>query len=98
MTTRRAFLAGALATALGASPAARAQQAGRVRRIGFFGPPPGTGGQLVQSFQQGLRDLGYIEGQSITIDYRWTDLDARQLEVLAHELVRLKVEVLVASV
>ena len=67
-------------------------------RIGFFGPPPGTGGQLVQSFQQGLRDLGYIEGQNVTIEYRWTDVDPRQLEVLAAELVRLRVDVLVASV
>jgi putative ABC transport system substrate-binding protein len=95
---RRAFLAGTLAAALGAPPAAKAQPAGKVPRIGFFGPPPGTGGQLVQSFQQGLRELGYIEGQNITIEYRWTDVDPRQLDVLAGELVRLRVDVLVASV
>lgn len=95
---RRAFLAGTLAAALGAPPAAKAQQAGKVPRIGFFGPPPGTGGHLVQSFQQGLRELGYIEGQNITIEYRWTDVDPRQLDVLAGELVRLRVDVLVASV
>ena len=96
--SRRAFLAGTLAAALGAPPAAKAQQAGKVPRIGFLGPPPGTGGQLVQSFQQGLRDLGYIEGQNITIEYRWTDVEPRQLEVLAAELARLKVDILVASV
>jgi putative tryptophan/tyrosine transport system substrate-binding protein len=70
-----------------------------VPRIGFLGPPPGSSGaQLVQSFQQGLRELGYIEGRNITIEYRWTDVDPRQLDVLAAELVRLRIDVLVASV
>lgn len=95
--TRRAFLV-ALVAALSAPRAATAQ-AGRVPRIGFLGPPPGTpGAQLVQSFQQGLRELGYTEGRNITIEYRWTDVDPPQLDVLAAELVALKVDVLVASV
>jgi putative ABC transport system substrate-binding protein len=101
MITRRGFLVATLAAPLGAPPLAKAQQAGKVARIGFLGPPPGTGGQLVESFQQGLRDLGYIEGQNITVEYRWTDVlatDPRQLDVLAAELVRLKVDVLVASI
>jgi putative ABC transport system substrate-binding protein len=98
MMDRRAFL-GTLTGGLLAAPlAAEGQQMGKVPRIGFFGPPPGTGGQLVQSFQQGLRDLGYIEGHNITIEYRWTDVDSRHFEVLAAELVRLRVDVLVASV
>jgi putative ABC transport system substrate-binding protein len=79
--------------------AAKARQARKTAQIGFLGPPPGTtGGQLVQSFQQGLRELGYIEGQNITIEYRWTDVDPRQLDVLAAELVRMRVDILVASV
>jgi putative ABC transport system substrate-binding protein len=101
MITRRALLVATLAAPLGAPLLAKAQQASKVARIGFLGPPPGTGGQLVESFQQGLRDLGYIEGQNITVEYRWTDVlatDPRQLDVLAAELVRLKVEVLVASI
>jgi putative ABC transport system substrate-binding protein len=101
MITRRAFLAATLAPALGVPPVAKAQQAGKVARIGFLGPPPGTGGQLVESFQQGLRELGYIEGQNIKVEYRWTDVlsaDPRQLDVLAAELVRLRVDVLVASI
>jgi putative ABC transport system substrate-binding protein len=84
--------------ALGAARAVRGQPARDLPRIGFFGPPPGSGGQLVQSFQQGLRDLGYVEGESIAIEYRWTDVDPRELDGLAAEFVRLKVEVLVASV
>jgi putative ABC transport system substrate-binding protein len=65
---------GSLAAGLLAAPlAAEAQQQGNVRTIGFFGPPPSAGG-LVQAFQQGLRDLGYVEGQNIKIEYRYTDL------------------------
>jgi putative ABC transport system substrate-binding protein len=100
MMTRRTLLRGTLAATITASRATEAQQAGRVPRIGFLGPPPGAG-QLVQSFQQGLRDLGYIEGQNILIEYRWTDVlsaNPRQLDVLAAELVRLQIDVLVASV
>jgi putative ABC transport system substrate-binding protein len=97
--TRRAFLVGTLVASLSAPRAAKAQQAGKVPRIGFLGPPLGTtGAQLAQSFQQGLRELGYIEGRNITIEYRWTDVDPRQLDVLAAELVRLRVDILVASV
>ena len=96
---RRGFLAGTLIATLGAPRAATAQHARTLPRIGFLGPPPGTpGAQLVQSFQQGLRELGYIEGQNITIEYRWTDVDARQLDVLAADLVRMRVDILVASV
>ncbi|HKZ04129.1 MAG TPA: ABC transporter substrate binding protein [Methylomirabilota bacterium] len=97
MLTRRAFLAGMLSPALAPPLVASAQESGKVPRIGFFGPR----GELVQSFQQGLRDLGYTEGHNITIEYRWTDVisdDPRQLDVLAADLVRLRVDVLVASV
>jgi putative ABC transport system substrate-binding protein len=100
VVTRRILLTGTLATAITASRATEAQQAGKVPRIGFLGPSPGAG-QLVQSFQQGLRDLGYIEGQNIMVEYRSTDViaaDPRQLDVLAAELVGLRVDVLVASV
>jgi len=48
-------------------------QTPRVRTIGFLGPPPSAGG-LVQAFQRGFRDLGYIEGQNIRIEYRYTDM------------------------
>jgi putative ABC transport system substrate-binding protein len=94
--TRRAFLASTL-VALGALPPANAQESGGESRIGFFGPR----GELLQSFQQGLRDLGYVERHNVTIEYRWTDViseDPRQLDALAAELVRLRVDVLVASV
>jgi len=88
--------------ALVAAPlAAEAQQTRNVRTIGFLGPPPSAGG-LVQGFQQGLRELGYIEGQNIRIEYRYTDvaLQGRTdlFPRLASELVQLKPDVLVVSV
>lgn len=66
-------------------------------RVGFFGPR----GELYQSFQRGLRELGYIDGHNVTIEHRWTDViseDPGHLEALAVELVRARVDVLVASV
>jgi putative ABC transport system substrate-binding protein len=98
---RRRFLLTSLAGAVAASLVAEAQPAGKVHTIGFLGPPPSAGG-LVQAFQQGLRDLGYVEGQNIRIEYRYTDvaLQGRTdlLPRLAAELVQLKPDVLVVSV
>ncbi len=86
---------------LAASLAVEAQPTRNVPTIGFFGPPPSAGG-LVQAFQQGLRDLGYVEGQNIRIEYRYTDVALQGhpelFPRLAAELVRLKPDVLVVSV
>ena len=75
--------------------AAEAQQAGKVNRIGFlrFGHVPPT---YIEGFRQGLRELGYIEGQDITIEYGLAQSTA-QLPDVAAELIRRKVDVLVAS-
>jgi putative tryptophan/tyrosine transport system substrate-binding protein len=71
------------------------------RTIGFFGPPPSAGG-LVQAFQQGLRDLGWVEGRNIRIEYRYTDVALQgptdMFAGLAAELIRLKPDVLVVSI
>jgi putative tryptophan/tyrosine transport system substrate-binding protein len=76
--------------------AAGAQQAGRVYRIGFLraGPPPAT---FIEALQQGLRELGYIEGQNVVIEYRFTEGGVDQLPQLAEELVRHPVDVILAS-
>jgi putative ABC transport system substrate-binding protein len=98
---RRAFLGGLAGGLLAAPLAARAQPTGNAHTIGFFGPPPSAGG-LLQAFQQGLRDLGYVEGQNIKIEYRYTDVALQGhpelLPRYATELVRLKPEVIVVSV
>ena len=74
---------------------AQAQQRGKVSRIGVLktGTPPDAN---VDAFRQGLRELGYVEGQDIILEYRWADRDER-LPDLAAELVRLRVDVIVAG-
>lgn len=74
--------------------AAKAQQAEKVPRIGMLGGSPGP---LVEAFKQGLRELGYVEGQNIAVEHRWTDAGLEKLPALAAELVRLKVDIIVAS-
>ena len=77
---------------------AEAQQAMRVYRIGWLsaGPPPPTPTVQMQAFQQGLRDLGYVEGQNLVIEYRYGEGKAERLREVAAELVQLLVDVIVA--
>ena len=92
-----AILAAAFTLGQFAAPiAASAQQAGRVPRVGFLSP--GTAASAPNAaFRHGLRELGYVEGQNLTVEYRWGDGDAARLPALAAELVRLRVDVLVAT-
>jgi putative ABC transport system substrate-binding protein len=71
------------------------QSSGKVPRIGFLAPRSNPVGR-VEAFRLGLRDLGYIEGQTIKIEYRGTE-DRSQLPGLATELVREKVDVIVTQ-
>jgi len=82
-------------TILGARLAVHAQQEGKSHRIGFLriGPPP-TG--WIDGLRQGLSDLGYVEGRNIAIEYGLAQ-SAAQLPDVAAELVRRRVDVLVAS-
>jgi putative tryptophan/tyrosine transport system substrate-binding protein len=76
--------------------AARAQQAGKLPTIGFLGATTRLGAsQWVAAFVQRLRELGWIEGRTIAIEYRWTDGHDERLAEIAAELVRLKVDVIV---
>jgi len=78
------------------SLAAQAQQAGKVARIGFLAQGPAPSGPTFEAFRQGLRELGYVEGQNIVIEYRWAEERLERLPDLAAELVSLKVDVIVA--
>jgi putative ABC transport system substrate-binding protein len=83
---------------LAAPLAPDAQQASKVSRIGYlyFGTAdPGT--PLLEAFRQGLRDLGWIEGQNIAIEVRYAEGKGDQLPELAAELVRRKVDLIFAS-
>jgi putative tryptophan/tyrosine transport system substrate-binding protein len=93
---RRAFLAGAAAL-LAAPLAAEAQPAGKVPRIGYLALNPAANPHLHEAFRQGLRDLGYVEGRNVVIEYREAEGKPERLPALAAELVALKVDVLVAQ-
>ena len=75
----------------------RAQQAKKISRLGYLAAPPSSAERpRIDALRQGLRDLGYVEGQNIAIDYRFADGKLERLPELAAELVRLKVDVLMA--
>ena len=99
MNRREAGLAVLLAPlALGAgAPAARAQDAGRVYRLGYLSQPSRESVEAVlQAFLRKLRELGWVEGRNLVIEYRWADGRAERLPALAAEMVRLKVDLIVA--
>jgi putative ABC transport system substrate-binding protein len=78
---------------------AHAQQPKKIPRIGYLAPTTRAGiAHNTEAFLQGLRELGYIEGQNIVIEYRWADGKFERLPELAAELVRLKLDVIVAAV
>ncbi len=82
-----------------ASPlAAEAQQAGRIFRVGFLGNSTAVlEANLVGPFRQGLRDLGYIEGSNVQIEYRWAEGKYERFPALIAELIALKVDVIVTA-
>jgi putative tryptophan/tyrosine transport system substrate-binding protein len=76
---------------------AEAQQSTKIPRIGFLAAAtPATAAHLVEAFKQGLRQHGYVEGQNVVLELRFGEGKAEQFPVLAAELVRLKVDVIVA--
>src|SRR5271170_1629192 len=78
--------------------AALAQQTGNVSRIGYLGASSASlERRNLDAFRQTLRDLGRVEGENITIEYRWADGDDSRLPGLAVELVRVKVDVIVTE-
>ena len=93
---RRRFLLTSLAGTLATSHTALAQQPSKVARIGWLGFE-GRGAPRSEAFVQGLRDLGYVEGRNVVIEYRSAEGKLEQLPALATELVGLRVDVIVAQ-
>ena len=92
---RRDFVV--VAGALLAPLAARAQQAGRVFRIGYLSAPTRESVEgILQAFLRALRNLGWIEGRNVVIEYRWAEGHLERLPGLAEDLVRRKVDLIVA--
>jgi putative tryptophan/tyrosine transport system substrate-binding protein len=77
---------------------ARAQQPKKVPRIGYLSPfDPASDSTRVEAIRLALRELGYIEGQNIAIEYRYTEGKPGRNQELIAELVRLKVDIIVAT-
>ena len=96
MMNRRAFIvtAGGL---LAAPLVVEAQQAAKIAHIGYLAADLAASHHLPEAFRQGLRDLGYVEGRDVVIEYRDAEGRFERLPVLASELVALKVDVIVAG-
>ena len=89
------FLCGA--ALVGIASLSAAEQPKKIPRVGYLAAVSATAdAPRLEAFRQGLRDLGYVEGQTILIDYRHESLDLDRLPGLAAELVRLDIDVLVA--
>ncbi len=94
---RRTFIRGVVLGFVAAPLTAEAQPAGKVHRIGYLsGRSPTATHPLTEGFRQGLRELGWVEGQNIVIDYRFAEGRFDRLPDLTAELVRLKVNIIVA--
>jgi putative ABC transport system substrate-binding protein len=93
---RRAFIAGTLSVL--AAPLLAEAQPATMPVIGFLRSTPSAPfTHLVTAFRQGLNEVGFIEGQNVTIEYRWADNHLDRLPGLAAELVRRQVAVIVGN-
>jgi ABC-type uncharacterized transport system substrate-binding protein len=95
---RREFILALGGSAIAWPIAARAQQAGRLPTIGFLGGQSASAmSHLVTAFVQRLRELGWVDGRNIAIEYRWVEGRNERAAEVAAEFVRLKVDVIVTA-
>jgi putative ABC transport system substrate-binding protein len=95
---RRTFLGSLTLGIFGLAQAASAEQSGRQYRVGFLGNSTAAlEATLVGAFRDGLRELGYVEGRNIVIEYRWAEGEYARLSALIAELLALKVDVIVTA-
>jgi len=94
---RRELIAGLGGTAAAWPLAARAQQPGKVPRVGILSPATSETAGTLTAFREAIRDLGYVEGQTIELDFRLSKGIMDALPALAAELVRIPVNVIVTD-
>ena len=97
MTIRRRELIAALGVAMVWPLAARAQQPAKVLRVGILSPAASETAATLAAFREGIRDLGYIEGKTIALDFRLSKGNMDALPALAAELARIPVNVIVTN-
>jgi len=98
MNNRRRLIIVVFASLLGVPLASLGQQPAKVARVGFLeASTPSAIAARVEAFRQGLRDLGYVEGKNVVIEYRYAEGNFDRLPALAAELVRLNVNVIVTG-
>src|SRR6266436_7323732 len=94
---RRVFINTLTGGLLAAPLAAETQQPTKIARIGYLSLNLVPNRHLREAFRQGLRDVGYVEGRNVVIEYRDAEGKPERLPALAAELVALKVDVIVAA-
>ena len=95
---RRTFVSGMGAVLLAVPLVGEAQQAGKVWRIGVLSPGPSTGPFSSALLQESLRELGYVEGVNLAVEWRNAEGKMERFDALAADLVRFRVDVIVAMV
>ena len=95
---RREFIALLSGAAVGLPRAGHTQQAGNLPLIGFLGAgSPASWHRDVDAFDHRLRELGWIDGRTVTVEYRWAEGHSERYAAIAAEFVRQKVDVIVTS-
>ena len=96
MTRRAVAILATLTLGIFSGPATSAAQPKKIPRVGVLaGPPPAVGQRYVEAGREALRELGYVEGQNIAIDYRWGEAKGEVVRAQAAELVNLKPDIIV---
>ena len=100
MNTRRKLVLSTGVSAIALPNVLRAQPAGKVWRVGFLGfasRPASIDAHVFGGFGRGMRELGYVEGKNLTIEWRFADGKPERLAELAAELVQAKPDLIVTS-
>ena len=97
MMLRKIVLLGLTALLLGRGFSAEAQQPNKIYRIGFLSGGVSGSSPDIEAFREGLRDLGYVEGKNLVIEYRYSEGNNARYPDLASELVRLKVDLIIGN-
>jgi putative ABC transport system substrate-binding protein len=98
MINRRAFLVTMVAAVVVAPLVAEAQHGRKLYRIGFLGNSTAAlESNLVAPWREGLRELGYVEGRDVVVEYRWAEGHYERFPALIEELLALKVDVIVTA-